>query len=64
MNQLLKQATQLENKIEQKLITYQNLATKIEDELFQEPIVTNNVSTSEQLFEAITEEIDHILKEV
>ncbi|EFC38720.1 predicted protein [Naegleria gruberi] len=64
MNQLLKQATQLENKIEQKLITYQNLATKIEDELFQEPIVSNNISTSEQLFEAITEEIDHLLKEL
>jgi hypothetical protein len=64
MNHLLKQAAQVENKIEQKLITYQSLASKIEEELFQDPILSNSVSTSEELFGKLTEEIDFSLKEV
>ena len=65
MNSFLKQASQLENKIEQKLITFSNLASKIEEELFQNPISSlNNISSSEELFKKLSEEIDHLLKEV
>ncbi|KAG2382531.1 hypothetical protein C9374_005111 [Naegleria lovaniensis] len=65
MNQYLKQSSQLENKIEQKLITFSNLASKIEEELFQNPTPSlNNISSSEELFKKVSEEIDHLLKEL
>ena len=64
MNNWIKQATQLENKIEQKLLSYSSLVGRIEQELYESPTVSSTINSSEDLFQKLTREIEDILKEV
>ncbi|KAL9650482.1 hypothetical protein ABK040_004702 [Willaertia magna] len=64
MNSLLKQANQLQNKIDQKLLNYSNITNQLEQDFIYSSSYTSSSLSSDEIFKKLTNEIEELLEEL